>query len=228
LYHGEIGAGKICTGCGEWKEWEAFSKDKTRGDGRQHRCRVCFARYHEENRDSIIEKQARYRAEHKDRERERKVRYQAENNDRLREYRARYNQENRDNIRECKARYRAENRDIVREKQARYREEHRDSINKKAVRYNAFRRSRSGSFTLEDLDRMVEEQNFRCFYCRMLLIDSHLEHKLPLCRGGTNDPSNLCMSCAACNLHKHAKTAEEFVVSPWFLARVKAVELRGS
>lgn len=38
----------------------------------------------------------------------------------------------------------------------------------------------------------------------------HLEHKIPLSRGGTNDYSNLAISCEKCNYEKHNKTEEEY------------------
>jgi len=37
-----------------------------------------------------------------------------------------------------------------------------------------------------------------------------MEHKLPLCRGGLHDPSNLAMACKSCNSSKRGLTEEEF------------------
>lgn len=52
-----------------------------------------------------------------------------------------------------------------------------------------------------------------CLYCekRIPVGESHLEHKRPISRGGTNDRGNLALSCASCNLRKGRKTHEEFV-----------------
>ena len=35
-----------------------------------------------------------------------------------------------------------------------------------------------------------------------------MEHKLPLCRGGLHDPSNLAMACKSCNSSKRGLTEE--------------------
>jgi 5-methylcytosine-specific restriction endonuclease McrA len=54
-----------------------------------------------------------------------------------------------------------------------------------------------------------------CFYCncRIPASESHLEHKRPISRGGTNSKGNLALSCAACNLKKGRKTHDEFMRS---------------
>ena len=50
----------------------------------------------------------------------------------------------------------------------------------------------------------------KCVYCGRVVTDKEIEHKTPLSRGGTNDNSNLCLSCAACNHDKGDMTAEEY------------------
>ncbi len=47
----------------------------------------------------------------------------------------------------------------------------------------------------------------RCEYCQLHQKDSplaslHVEHIRPKKHGGANDPSNLCLACIDCNLHK--------------------------
>lgn len=54
-----------------------------------------------------------------------------------------------------------------------------------------------------------------CFYCGVQVNagSSHLEHKRPVSRGGTNRLSNLTLVCPKCNLSKGSKTDSEFVRS---------------
>lgn len=56
-------------------------------------------------------------------------------------------------------------------------------------------------------------QILTCHYCAVLVRveHSHLDHKKPIARGGTNRMSNLVFTCAACNLAKGKKTEEEFL-----------------
>lgn len=54
-------------------------------------------------------------------------------------------------------------------------------------------------------------QGHRCAYCPAELGDRpHLDHVVPLSRGGTHTLDNVVWSCAPCNLSKHAKTPEEW------------------
>ncbi len=56
-----------------------------------------------------------------------------------------------------------------------------------------------------------ESQERKCYHCsRSLDKPEHLDHLIPLSRGGTHTPDNLVASCARCNLQKREKTAKEF------------------
>lgn len=48
----------------------------------------------------------------------------------------------------------------------------------------------------------------RCVYCGDPA--AHIDHVVPLVRGGTNAAENLAAACARCNLSKGPKTAAEF------------------
>lgn len=62
-----------------------------------------------------------------------------------------------------------------------------------------------------DIIKMVESQNYRCWWCGERLGDDwHIDHRVPLSRGGTSDLGNLCASCPSCNLKKHDKMPWEF------------------
>lgn len=52
----------------------------------------------------------------------------------------------------------------------------------------------------------------KCAYCgKDCSIEYHIDHKLPLSRGGGNEFDNLALSCPTCNLKKHDKTDVEFI-----------------
>jgi 5-methylcytosine-specific restriction endonuclease McrA len=61
--------------------------------------------------------------------------------------------------------------------------------------------------------RLRAEQKDACAYCGRPIPPYHLDHKLPVCRGGRNDADNLHLTCPTCNLRKSALTHEEFLVS---------------
>src|SRR3546814_13360528 len=62
-----------------------------------------------------------------------------------------------------------------------------------------------GEFTAEDIDAMLAAQKKKCWYCGTKLTAYHVDHRIPLARGGSNGPANLVIACPACNLSKGAK-----------------------
>jgi hypothetical protein len=82
---------------------------------------------------------------------------------------------------------------------------------KNAANRRARQLAAEGSFTAEDIKNLYATQGGRCYYCSVEIKSGyHIEHMIPLSRGGRNDVSNICLACAPCNLSKHTKTAEEF------------------
>lgn len=55
--------------------------------------------------------------------------------------------------------------------------------------------------------RMLQRQNFKCFYCNCDLSNqkANIEHIVPVKAGGSNHSSNLVMSCSPCNKAKGNK-----------------------
>lgn len=71
-----------------------------------------------------------------------------------------------------------------------------------------------GSHTDEDVERIAEQQGFRCAYCRVSVkVKRHKDHIIARARGGSNWPSNLQILCPSCNLKKWAHDPIEFAKS---------------
>lgn len=68
----------------------------------------------------------------------------------------------------------------------------------------------SGTFTKDDVRRLLADQGRVCFYCGTALNRFHVDHFIPLSRGGSNFPENLRLSCASCNCSKSAKMPWEW------------------
>ncbi len=74
------------------------------------------------------------------------------------------------------------------------------------------RSAAAGSYSRTDVDRLFQQQDGKCAYCSCKLRRFHVDHIIPLARGGSNWPDNLALACTFCNLSKGAKTPEEFSV----------------
>ncbi|HEY7493873.1 MAG TPA: HNH endonuclease [Candidatus Tectomicrobia bacterium] len=59
-------------------------------------------------------------------------------------------------------------------------------------------------------DKIASAAHYRCEYCQTAQEISgaqmHIEHIIPLSRGGRSDESNLCLACAWCNSYKWVQT----------------------
>ena len=67
--------------------------------------------------------------------------------------------------------------------------------------------------TAADIARMMERQGGRCNAPRCgadLAEGYHLDHVIPLAKGGTHEPANVQLLCPACNLQKNATLPEDF------------------
>lgn len=66
------------------------------------------------------------------------------------------------------------------------------------------------------LIKLKEKFGNHCWYCGIELegISSHIDHVKPKSRGGTNEITNLALSCPFCNYAKKDLTADAFLL--WF------------
>ena len=119
--------------------------------------------------------------------------------------------------------YYAINRDKKRLYQKEYYDENKEYISERSKEYyrnnlHIYAASRArrrlackiaeGSHTASDIKRILDRQKNKCAEptCAKDLSDGyHLDHIMPLSKGGSNWPENLQCLCPRCNLRKHSK-----------------------
>jgi len=213
---------KRCPQCEEVKPRDQFSKDKSRNDGLQTRCKACNSAYERANRErdrehhrqyaqrryaenpGYKEYQKEYRASHIEWRRAYDREWKRNNYDKDREYQKRYYEANKDAIR-AKAR----------ERSRVWRASNPDKLAEQSHRRRARKRGAGGVCTAADLITIRAGQTDKrgrliCWRCGKPIKDTpHLDHWIPLIEGGTNDPGNLHYMHAHCNLTKQAKHPAE-------------------
>ena len=78
----------------------------------------------------------------------------------------------------------------------------------------ARKRNAEGRHTDKDIKRILKLQRHKCAWCKICIrVEYHVDHIMPLARGGSNWPSNIQCLCPTCNLSKHARDPIEFAQS---------------
>jgi 5-methylcytosine-specific restriction endonuclease McrA len=79
-----------------------------------------------------------------------------------------------------------------------------------------------GRYTHADIKRLFFVQRGRCAECRCGIVNKyHVDHKMPLSRGGSNYPKNIQLLCESCNTSKGKKTMRE-----WRAYKLKIAKLQ--
>lgn len=72
-------------------------------------------------------------------------------------------------------------------------------------------RQAEGHHTAKDIRKQYELQKGKCYYCQSKVgIKYHVDHVIPVTRGGSNYPSNLVISCSHCNESKNNRLPHEW------------------
>ena len=120
------------------------------------------------------------------------------------------------NLRNTNKQYRQENTERIKEITKQYRQTEKG----KEVQYRGSLKRRSNKnnvrFTLHERQQILDRDKWTCQNCGIKVHDrstgewntpdkAHIDHIIPVTKGGNSEPSNLQVLCRTCNLSKHDK-----------------------
>lgn len=182
---------KSCTECGEVKQASEFYKCSKVKSGLKSNCKQCdrnrAKRYREQNPEKSKFAVAAWRLKNTEHERQ----YRANNSDRISANFARWASNNTEMVKATQARFRERNRNKRRN------QEHLRRVRKTD--------SSAKLVTERDLRKLLLKP---CIYCGAK--SAHIDHIIPLARGGTHSVGNLAPACQWCNLSKNSKYIMEW------------------
>jgi 5-methylcytosine-specific restriction endonuclease McrA len=171
-----------------------------------------------EHRERVYEYNKKWRAEHLEKDRKRIAAWRAKHPERLHELEIKQRAKHRERIYERRRKWYATHREKAHEIVKKWLVAHPEQVKT----YHHKRRTRisdaGGSFTAEDIKEMLKRQRGKCIVCGMdIRKNYHIDHIVPVSRGGSSNPNNLQLLCPRCNLTKHNKDNIEFMQQMGFL-----------
>lgn len=183
--------------------------------------------WYENHRDEVAEKNRAWWAANPGKSAEYSRRWRALNPEKARAKTRRWYRKNSGQALAINRRWMSENRERRRQQQKIYRENHKAEralafkrwaqANPEKQRVtNRRRRARlieaTGDHTEKDIQQQYESQKGKCWWCGCDIGNEfHVDHLVPLSRGGSNAPENLVISCPTCNLSKGNKMPHEWI-----------------
>lgn len=165
--------------------------------------------YYLRNRARLLAKQKAYYENNKEKCLAQMAVYAKNRPEKHREARARYEQKNLATI-APKRRALARAYYYRHQEEYKARSRHYGALRKRRIRFlgNAITSKQLQAFVLT----LKASENLKCTYCGLALYGQpfHVDHMIPISRGGKHEISNLCAACEFCNLSKKDKTPEEF------------------
>lgn len=178
---------KICTNCKILLSLLCFYKNKNTKDGMSYFCKRCHK-----------EKTKKYKKS--------KRRIKIDNEKRYAKHKNKILEKNRE--------YYYKNKNKIHSKQKEWRKVNKESI---------YLRNRARKLKIKEFDKVsqdfinkIKTEILNCVYCNIKLddINRHIDHIVPLSKGGKHSPNNITLCCKTCNLSKGSKQLDT-----WLLGR---------
>ena len=221
---------KICSKCNIEKpntnEYFAF-QNKSKGMLKNN-CKICDKEYRKNNKERIKESKRIYAERNKEKIKEYFKEYYKNNKDKIKKSTKEYQENNREKVRKYKKEYRSRDKtkNMMKEYLKEYQKNNKDKLNEyfkeyqknnkdKMIFYSSQRRAlragNGGNYTPEQRKEMLEYFDYKCAYTGECIRNNlHIDHIIPVTKGGSNYIYNLVPSTPSANMSKGNKDVEEW------------------
>lgn len=189
-------------------------------------CKPCIISRRKAHREANLEiekekarkRMAAWRAANPEKSKQRQVEFYARNADRIKERQAKLYAADPVKFRERKNRRYAEKTEIVKGYVAKWKANNKDACRAHDLNRRANKLNNGGKLSKEIVEKLMKLQRGKCACCHLPLGDDfHIDHIMPLSRGGENTDQNVQLLRSKCNLQKNAKHPVDFMQQRGFL-----------
>jgi len=181
------------------RRWHTANKERAHENSRKwreankERCKENNSKWYIANREDAIRRASQW---------------QVVNRERHAEFTRKWNTANRERM----IHYRIANKERRTEYQQKWRVANRERSNSYGRNRDALKRNAEGCHSAADIQQQYKAQKGKCYYCGVKVGKTyHVDHVIPLSRGGSNGIENLVIACPGCNLSKKDKLPHEWV-----------------
>lgn len=182
------------------------------------RLKASMAAYQVAHRKEIYAKHALWFRANQEKARGYRLAWYYSNKDKASESGASYRERNRQKEKLRHELYAKNNAKAVREKNAAWAAENRNLRIIYQQNRRALQRKNGGKLSKDLVSKLFDLQRGKCACCSKALGDDyHLDHRVPIARGGRHEDSNMQLLTSNCNLRKQAKDPIQFMQERGFL-----------
>ena len=217
---------RVCNKCGIEKSLvDDFYVSKKSAGGRSRVCKDCSKAaskaWHFANRERALGTKVIWRQANPDKVKRYSAEWYAANTEKAKESnagwyrinaeiarqrRAKRREANLEEERAASREWRRVNLERARENDRQWHRDHPEESRAASARRRAALLTHDGEhYTASDVKALLEQQQGHCLYCYNRLDTYHVDHVIPLSRGGGNGKDNIALACPTCNTSKGAK-----------------------
>lgn len=185
---------KKCSKCQEVKNLQFFSKNKTQRDGYENYCKSCKGKA---CNNYYLKNKSKWKKSSPESIKESSRRYYIKNRERIIENQKIYYENNKEKVIEYRKKYQRSEVGLLKMK-----------VKLQRRRLQA-RLTNDRTINDSSIQELFEKQDRKCALCKeeLILLSklTHLDHVIPLVKGGIHSIKNIQITCARCNLSKRDK-----------------------